>query len=278
MANLTTNDKQLLEQLLQMSGGYVLNFTDRTMGEFFRDDVGIDIYANQYNYGSGSKANRIRGFWQTANDQLAGKATTKLIDYIEHQIILGKLDKAAFPTEIISLGRKLVERLTGVKNQTSTAITEDEFISKTFTGIDINKLGLDSVLTTTLTQRLEEIRKCLQAKSSLAVIFLCGSTLEGILLGVAQKNIVIFNKAASSPKDKTGKVNPVHDWKLNDLINVSRELDLIGEDVKKFSHALRDFRNYIHPYEQAMARFAPDEYTAKICWQVLQAGISQLSR
>jgi hypothetical protein len=33
MANLTTNDKQILEKLFQMSGGYVLNFTDRTMGE-----------------------------------------------------------------------------------------------------------------------------------------------------------------------------------------------------------------------------------------------------
>jgi predicted flavoprotein YhiN len=31
MANLDTNEKQVLEKLLQMSGGGVLNFTNRTM-------------------------------------------------------------------------------------------------------------------------------------------------------------------------------------------------------------------------------------------------------
>jgi|SRR5579872_6294841 len=54
MANLSTNDKQLLEKLFQMGGGYVLNFSDRTMGEYFRDDVGIDIYDQKYKYASGS--------------------------------------------------------------------------------------------------------------------------------------------------------------------------------------------------------------------------------
>jgi len=57
MADLTTNEKQLLEKLFQMGGGYVLNFSDRTMEEFFRDDLGIDIYHDVYNYASGSKAN-----------------------------------------------------------------------------------------------------------------------------------------------------------------------------------------------------------------------------
>ena len=55
-------------------------------------------------------------------------------------------------------------------------------------------------------------------------------------------------------------------------------LDLVGEDVKKFSHALRDFRNYIHPFQQMASQFNPDQHTAKICWQVLQAAITQLSK
>ena len=45
-----------------MNGGYVLNFSDRTMGEFFRDDIGIDIYNKKYKYASGSKTNCIRCF------------------------------------------------------------------------------------------------------------------------------------------------------------------------------------------------------------------------
>jgi hypothetical protein len=55
MATLNTNDKQLLEKLFQMGGGYVLNFSDRTFGEFFKDDIGIDIdiFDQKYNYASG---------------------------------------------------------------------------------------------------------------------------------------------------------------------------------------------------------------------------------
>jgi hypothetical protein len=53
---------------------------------------------------------------------------------------------------------------------------------------------------------------------------------------------------------------------------------MLGLDVKKFSHALRDFRNYIHPYEQMASRFNPDAHTAQICFQVLRAAISALSK
>lgn len=40
---------------------------------------------------------------------------------------------------------------------------------------------------------------------------------------------------------------------------------------------LRDFRNYIHPYEQWSSGFNPDEHTALISWQVLKAAIHDLS-
>jgi hypothetical protein len=47
--------------------------------------------------------------------------------------------------------------------------------------------------------------------------------------------------------------------------------------VKKFSHGLREFRNYIHPYEQMVSGFAPDEHTAKVCFQVLKAALASLA-
>jgi hypothetical protein len=39
---------------------------------------------------------------------------------------------------------------------------------------------------------------------------------------------------------------------------------------------MRDFRNYIHPYQQLSSNFDPDEHTAKMCLQVLNAVISDL--
>ena len=85
-----------------------------------------------------------------------------------------------------------------------------------------------------------------------------------------------FNQAPNSPKDMAGKVKPFPEWSLVQFIDVACELGYLKLDVKKFSHALRDFRNYIHPYQQLSSRFAPDQHTARICLQVLKAGIASL--
>lgn len=159
-----------------------------------------------------------------------------------------------------------------------TEIKEDDFLNKEFSEISLDKLGLDGIITDTLNTRFDEIKKCLAAKAPMSVIFLSGSSLEGILLGIASKFPKEFNQSKSAPKDKEGKVKPYHEWTLSNFIDTSYEIGLIKEDVKKFSHSLRDFRNYIHPYEQVIARFNPDEHTANICWQVLKAAIFQLSK
>ena len=113
MANLTTNEKQVLEKLFQMNGGYVLNFSDRTMGEFFRDDVDIDIYSKKYLYGSGSKANRLRGLWLSADEKLVGKSVAKLLEYVESQILIDNLKREDFPIDRMNAGKTVSERLLG---------------------------------------------------------------------------------------------------------------------------------------------------------------------
>lgn len=161
---------------------------------------------------------------------------------------------------------------------TTTEIREDDFLKKEFSEISIEKLGLDGVITEILNLRFDEIKKCLTAKAPLSVIFLCGSSLEGILLGIASKYPKEFNQVKVSPKDKEGKPLRFHQWTLSNFIDAAHEVGLLKEDVKKFSHSLRDFRNYIHPYEQVSARFNPDEHTARISWQVLKAALFQLSQ
>jgi len=115
MANLTTIEKQMIEKLFQMESGYVLNFSDRTMGEFFRDDVGIDIYAQKYNYASGSKANRMRGLWTKADDKTVSNSILKLIEYIESQILIDNLKRADFPIDLIKASEKIAENLLSKK-------------------------------------------------------------------------------------------------------------------------------------------------------------------
>ncbi|MDD5322615.1 MAG: hypothetical protein PHD43_18775 [Methylococcales bacterium] len=97
------------------------------------------------------------------------------------------------------------------------------------------------------------------------------------MLDLAAKNPQRFNSSKSAPKGKDDKVRTLHDWSLENLINVAYEEDFIELDIKKYSHDLRDFRNYIHPRQQASQRFNSDKHTAKISWQVLQATIASLS-
>jgi hypothetical protein len=52
-----------------MQGGCVLNFSNRTLEEFFREVVGVQIYDARYDRGSGSKANRLRAFWDVASEK-----------------------------------------------------------------------------------------------------------------------------------------------------------------------------------------------------------------
>ena len=155
-------------------------------------------------------------------------------------------------------------------------VSEDEFIAKEFKKISLDKLGLGSAVTNVLQQRLDEIEKCLSKKASLSVVFLCGSTLEGVLMGMASKYPKEFNQSRCACKNND-KVLPFPDWNLSGLIDTAKDIGLLGEDVKKYSHTLRDFRNYIHPYQQVASEFNPHDHTAKISWQVLQAAIFEIS-
>ncbi len=155
---------------------------------------------------------------------------------------------------------------------------EDEFLQREFQEVSIESIGLDGIVIEVLKLRINEIEKCLSVDAPLSVIFLAGSTLEGVLLGVTSKYSKEFNQSKSSPKGRDGKVKQYSEWTLSNFIDVAYEVGLLDEDVKKYSHALRNFRNYIHPYQQMSSRFNPDKHTAKISWQVLKAALFQLSK
>ena len=81
MSDLSSIEKRKLERLLQMGTGYVLNFSDRTFGEFFEGHTGLDIDHVRYKAGGTSKANRLRSFWAIEPNHLVGKVITSMIEY-----------------------------------------------------------------------------------------------------------------------------------------------------------------------------------------------------
>ena len=111
MSDLTSKDKLFIERFLGMSSGYVLDFSNRTFEEFILENTGIDIYDDKYNYSSGSKANRLRSFWEKESNYIVGKTIKALIEHRKTTVILGyqKIDDKE--NSLIVECEKIAERL-----------------------------------------------------------------------------------------------------------------------------------------------------------------------
>ena len=271
MSSLKPIEKRGFEDLFGMASGYVLDFTNQSFAQLFRDTAKIDIYHAKYAINGDSKARRLRAFWEIEPDAVVWKVLGELLDVWEYE------NQTSAPTNAtFKKCREIVDRLGG-KNA-SQPETVESFLDRNISLPSLGKLNLDPTVTSILEGRLKEIELGLKAKTALSVIMISGSVLEGALLGVAVQQPGDFNRSVSSPKDRNGKVKPFHEWSLAQFIDVACDLDLIQLDVKKFSHVLRDFRNYIHPYEQMASGFTPDMHTAEICFQVLKAALADLGK
>jgi hypothetical protein len=143
---------------------------------------------------------------------------------------------------------------------------------------DFLVLNLEPGIGEILSERWVEAQRCVDGRAYLAGIIIMGSLLEGLLLGICQRNPAVANACPCSPKDsKTGKVKHLADWSLAEMIDVAHNVGWLGLDVKRFSHALRSFRNLVHPYEQMATKANPDEDTSSISWLVVQAAVNDLA-
>jgi hypothetical protein len=273
MSSLTDIEKRYLEKQLGMGSGYVLDYSDATYGEFFNRHK-IDIHGRKYQTYGTSKAKKMRAFWESEPDAVVGKVLSEMLDSYEADC---DLNNRQTDSALLKKSRDIVSRLCGRPQSAKPEQTANDFLSHEFTIPNVQKLPVEAQAIPIIDSRLAEVRTALAAGAHLSVIFLCGSVLEAVLLGAAQKEPAGFNLASASPKAGDGSVKRFHEWSLAQLIDVSCEVGLLKPDVKKFSHGLRDFRNYIHPYEQMVSGFTPDEHTAKLCFQVLKAALASVA-
>lgn len=89
MSDISSIERRKLERLFCMSSGYVLNFSDRTFGEFFDEHTRFDIDAATYRERGTSKANRLRCFWSIEANHVVGKI-------IEAMILHGQSESCLF--------------------------------------------------------------------------------------------------------------------------------------------------------------------------------------
>lgn len=105
MSDLTGSDRRKLEKLLGMASGYVLNFSDRTFGEFF-DEYRVQIDDERYRERGTSKANRMRAHWELDANHVVGRVVGGLIAYATEENCFGDCDPM-----LIEDGRRIAQRL-----------------------------------------------------------------------------------------------------------------------------------------------------------------------
>lgn len=277
IAKFEIQEKKIIEKFLGMDSGYVLNFSNRTFSDFFVENFKINIYDDKYADRGESKAKRLRTFWEKESNSLVADSIEKMIEWWESDSLINEVEITNNQKVLAEKCKKIAKNVRN-RNTANIQNEEIEFLNKKFDSISIKTLNLTNTMENVIQQRLDEINKCLNNDISLGAIFLIGSTLEGLLIDVAKRNPEKFNKSKSAPKDTNGSIKRFKDWSLNSLIDVAHETNFIELDVKKFSHSLRDFRNYIHPEEQVAQNFNPDKNTAILAYHVLLAAMEDLNK
>jgi Restriction endonuclease len=104
-------DMLLLDEVLEMGGGYVLNFTDRTMSQFFATELNIDIDEPKYSQNGSSKAKRLRSFLTMVDAATAARTLRGLWEYRQALFARGGSDEVVHNAEGRML--ELLNRLDG---------------------------------------------------------------------------------------------------------------------------------------------------------------------
>ena len=179
MSSLTDIEKRYLEKLLDMGGGYVLDFTDTTFGEFF-ERHNVDIHGRKYQTFGTSKAKKLRAFWVSEPDRRVGTVLSEMLDSYEADC---NLNGRSLDRGLLERARGIAGRLTGRSAVPHSETTEGEFLAREFAIPNVQKMPVDAQVVLIVEARLNEARVALGAGAHLSVIFLCGSVLEAVLLG-----------------------------------------------------------------------------------------------
>ena len=126
------------------------------------------------------------------------------------------------------------------------------------TGIDIGFID-DHRLRGLIEKYYEEAVHAHEAAAYLGSLATSGAIVEGILTWGLLRKESYAQASKKAPKNKDGQALPLTKWNVTSLIQVAAELELIGKTAQDASWALRDFRNFIHPFSVLNQSARPDE-------------------
>jgi hypothetical protein len=136
MSDLKKIDKLKIEKFLLMESGYVLDFSNRTIQNFIIDSVGLDIYDKKYDNGSGSKAQRLRAFWDRESNYNVGKLLCDMLEYWRAKKLMDGIEITKGEQDLYTECEKI-----GLKLKEDTIVEHIEVIKEKGDGKDFKLLA-----------------------------------------------------------------------------------------------------------------------------------------
>ena len=157
MSTLTHIEKRYLEKMLEMGGGYVLDYSDATYGEFFRRH-GVEIHGERYQTYGTSKAKKMRSFWEQEPDSLVATVLGDMLDEYEADCDLEGRDVGA---PLLEKSRSILARLSGQERRAEPEGVEG-FLDSEFAIPNIRRLPVEDSIVPIVESRLDEAQKTLR--------------------------------------------------------------------------------------------------------------------
>ena len=101
----------IIEKIFEMDDGYVLGFSNRTFQDFVYKSMGIDIYDKKYEFRSGSKANRLRGFWEVETNYNISILVGHLLEYWKTSKLTRNEELSQVEENLYNECQKIITRL-----------------------------------------------------------------------------------------------------------------------------------------------------------------------
>jgi hypothetical protein len=134
----------------------------------------------------------------------------------------------------------------------------------------------DHVLARLVQERWTEAHLCLEAGAYVAATVLLGSILEGVLCRLVARRRAAVAQSPHSPRDAAGRIRPLRDWAVSDLVTVAGDRGWLNRETLRFAPQLTEFRALLHPVHQWQQGLSPDAGTCRVCRQALLAVLGEL--
>lgn len=122
------NDLHVVEHVLNMSSGYVLDFSDRTFDQFIAHELGLDATAPRYSVDGGSKARRLRRIMASLQAKQLVTLLEALLEYRDSPARMGRVE--VLDDRWLRAYAKVIQKL-----KRHVASVDQKFASSSWTGV-----------------------------------------------------------------------------------------------------------------------------------------------